>query len=67
MIRPVTAQMLCRFSGMTKRAVAEVLNLSSGAAVGSQIRKLMKVLKDDDDLNGKVKKIETYLEEQCNQ
>ncbi|MDA3923453.1 MAG: hypothetical protein PF904_01985 [Kiritimatiellae bacterium] len=67
MIRPVTAQMLCRFSGMTKRAVAEVLNLSSGAAVGSQIRKLMKVQKDDDALKSKVKKIETCLEEQCNQ
>jgi len=59
--------LLCRFSGMTKRAVAEVLNLSSGAAVGSQIRKLMKVLKDDDALYGKVKKTETCLEEQCNQ
>jgi len=34
--------------------------------ISSQIRKLMKVLKDDDTLNGKVGEVEAYLEEQCN-
>jgi len=57
MIRPVAAQMLCKFTGMNQRAVAGVLNLTSGAAVGSQARKLFKVLADDEALNRAVETI----------
>jgi len=65
MIRPVAAQMLCKFTGMNQRAVAGVLNLSSGAAVGSQIRKLFKVLAEDEVLKRAVENISEKLDNEC--
>ena len=63
MIRPVAAYLLCKFTGMTQRAVAGELNLNSGAAAGGQIRKLFRVLTEDENLKRKVEKITAGLED----
>ena len=39
-MRPIIAKMLCRYSGLTQRQAAELLNLSTGAAVSHQLRTL---------------------------
>ena len=40
MIRPMAAQVLCEYSGLTQREVAEILKLQTGAAVSHQIKRL---------------------------
>jgi len=40
LLRPIVAKMLCRYSGLTQRQAGELLNLSTGAAVSSQLRTL---------------------------
>jgi len=62
MIRPVAAQMLCKYAGLNQRAVAGVLNLKSGGAVGCQIRKFFKVLAEDETLKSEVEKISEKLD-----
>ncbi len=64
MIRPVAAQMLCKYAGLNQRAVAGVLNLKSGGAVGCQIRKFFKVLAEDETLQSEVAKISDKLDNQ---
>ena len=64
MICPVAAYLLCKFTGMTQRAVAGELNLNSGAAAGGQIRKLFRVLAEDENLKRKVEKIIVELEDE---
>ena len=39
-LRPVAARMLCRHAGLTQREAAELLDLSTGAAVSLQLKKL---------------------------
>ena len=41
-LRPITARMLCRYSGLTQRQAGEFLNLSTGAAVSIQLKTLAK-------------------------
>ena len=64
MIRPVAAYLLCKFTGMTQRAVASELNLTSGAAIGRQIRGLLKALAMDGTLKRKVEKVTAGLEDE---
>jgi len=40
LLRPIVARMLCRHSGLTQRRTAELLGLSTGAAVSHQLRTL---------------------------
>ena len=40
LLRPITAKMLCRYSGLTQRQAGEFLNLSTGAAVSHQLKRL---------------------------
>ena len=40
LLRPITAKMLCRYSGLTQRQAGEFLNLSTGAAVSLQLKAL---------------------------
>ena len=40
LLRPITARMLCRYSGLTQRQTGELLNLSTGAAVSMQLKTL---------------------------
>ncbi len=49
---------------LNQRAVAGELNLNSGAAAGGQIRKLFRVLAEDENLKIKVEKITAELEDE---
>ena len=40
LLRPITARMLCRYSGLTQRQAGELLDLSTGAAVSMQLKAL---------------------------
>ncbi|MDA3927298.1 MAG: hypothetical protein PF904_21720 [Kiritimatiellae bacterium] len=62
LVRPVVAQMLCKFAGMTQRDVAGELNLKSGVAVSCQLRKLHKVLAEDEALKRAVENISEKLD-----
>ncbi len=60
--RPLVAHMLCKFAGMTQREVANILNLTEGASVSSQLRKLNKQIYLDKNLEILVNEIYTTLE-----
>lgn len=47
LLRPVAAQMLLKYAGLTNRAAAVLLNLRSGEAVGIQARKAQAAQKQD--------------------
>ena len=47
LLRPVAAQMLLKYAGLTNRVVAVLLNLHSGEAVGIQARKAQAAQKQD--------------------
>jgi len=47
LLRPLAAQMLLKYAGLTNRAVAVLLNLHSGEAVGIQARKAQAAQKQD--------------------
>ncbi len=59
--RPVTAKMLFRYSGMTQREIADIIEVKTGAAVSAQISKANEMecasIKIKKDLN----KLETVL------
>jgi len=40
LLRPITARMLCRYSGLTQRQAGEFMDLSTGAAVSMQLKAL---------------------------
>ena len=40
LLRPITAKMLCRHSGLTQREAGAILDLSTGAAVSMQLKAL---------------------------
>jgi hypothetical protein len=61
-IRPVAAQMLCKFAGLTQREVAGVLNLKSGVAVSCQLRKLHKAASVNEELKKMLAKISAKLQ-----
>ena len=50
--------MLCKYSGLTQREAAAMLNLSSGAAVSLQLKKLEKALLADRQLRRQVLRVE---------
>ncbi len=60
-LRGVAAQCLCRHTGLTQREVAAVLDMGSGAAVSSQLRKVAGLLRSDGKLNCKVAEVERLL------
>ena len=62
MVRPLTAQALCKYAGMSQRDVAKVLNLRGGSAVSLQLRKLNEQLSHDATLRAEVDQIHQKLE-----
>jgi len=52
LLRPITAKMLCRYSGLTQRQAGELLDLSTGAAVSIQLKRLAAAAAD----NGKLRR-----------
>ena len=61
LIRPVAAQMLLKYAGLTNRAAAVLLNLHSGEAVGIQARKAQVAQKQDKQTQGLMEAIEDDL------
>lgn len=59
--RPVAAAMLGKYSGLSQRAVAGLLGVSTGAAVSAQLRRLEQTLATDDAFARRVKHIEGLL------
>ena len=62
MARPVAAQMLSKFAGLSQRQTAEMLGLGTGAAVSMQLAKLRKILPINRSLQRAVTRIEERLE-----
>ncbi|MBL7076707.1 MAG: transposase [Kiritimatiellae bacterium] len=60
-LRGVAARMLCKYTGLTQRDAAQVLGLSSGAAVSSQQKKLAGLMTEDRKLRRRVADIESRL------
>ena len=60
-VRPVAAKMLCKYAGLTQRGAAKVLNIQSGSAVSTQLRKLNRVVDDSPDIRDKVASIDDAL------
>ncbi len=60
-IRPVVAFALSQYAGCTQRATAEVLGLSSGAAVSIQLKKLHFQLKSDKALQAILEQLKQRL------
>lgn len=62
-LRPVAAKLLLRYAGLTQRNVAEVLGMSTGAAVSVQTKKYEPWLCRDKRLAKLVQRIESRLNE----
>ena len=60
-MRPVTARMLCRYSGLTQRRAGELLNLSTGAAVSMQLKALAAAAAAKDKLREKLTAIDKRI------
>jgi len=60
-VRPLVAFALCQYAGCTQRAAADVLGLSSGAAVSIQLKKLHGQLKSDKVLQATLEQLKQRL------
>jgi REP element-mobilizing transposase RayT len=61
--RGVAARYLCKYASLTQREVAHLLNMSTGAAVSQQMRKLSEALIDDRKLREVLNRVDRKLEE----
>ena len=61
-MRGVAARLLCRYGGMTQRAVAELLGLRTGGAVSYQIRKLQGEMSRQRELSRVVGRLQDDLQ-----
>jgi putative transposase len=62
--RAVAARMLCRYGGLTQRAVAPLLGVRTGVAVSCQLRNLARLLKSDKALEQRLLRIERQLDKE---
>ncbi len=62
-LRAIAGRALCRYSGLTQREAAKILEAGSGAGLSQQISGLSKRLVENKKLRGTLKKIETVLDE----
>jgi len=56
--------MLCRYGGLTQRAVAPMMGIRTGAAVCCQLRHLAQLVESDKDLEQRVRRIERQLDKE---
>jgi REP element-mobilizing transposase RayT len=61
-LRAVAARFLCRYAGVTQRQAAEELGVRTGSAISHQIKKVDRLLQDDDRLRRAVKRASRRLE-----
>ncbi len=59
--RPILAQMLIRFGGLTQREVAARLGVGTGKAVSAQVQRLCVAIREDQRLQGLVRQLESEL------
>jgi hypothetical protein len=64
MVRPVAARMLSQYGGLTQRQAAEIVGVSSGAAVCFQIRRLNERMRKDKTLRRRMAQIEKQLQQE---
>jgi putative transposase len=57
--RAVAAQMLIKYAAMTQRDAAQFLNVSTGAAICRQLKRLRERMLVDSDLNQEIERIES--------
>jgi hypothetical protein len=62
-LRGVASRMLCRYSGLTQRKVAQTLGMESGSGISHQLSKLGRQEKADSRLRKQLRKIESELTE----
>ena len=62
--RGLAARWLCRYSGLTQRKAAQLLRLTTGAAVSAQLRVLARRLQKDAELRERLAGAEARLERQ---
>ncbi|MBT3191335.1 MAG: hypothetical protein HN341_02145 [Verrucomicrobia bacterium] len=62
-LRAVAARYLSRYSSLTQREVAQLLNIGTGAAVSQQMKKLSERLPKDRRLSKMLKKVEGKLDD----
>ena len=60
-LRPVAAKMLCRYGGLTQRAAAGMLRMTTGSAVSAQIRRLAAEQSQNRQLRRQLDRIERVL------
>jgi hypothetical protein len=60
-LRALAARFLVKYSGLSQREVADLLNVGSGAAVGNQLARLPDKLSEDRELRRLVEQIELRL------
>ena len=56
--------MLCKYSGLTQRQTAELLNLSTGAAVSMQLKTLATAIEAKTTLRRKLTAIEKAIDDE---
>lgn len=61
MLRPIAARSLLKFCGCTQREIAELLGLTTGAAVSLQIKRLKRVEETDRKTARKIQALEKVL------
>ena len=67
LLRPITARMLCRYSGLTQRQAGEYLNLATGAAVSIQLKNLASAASSKRQTREKLSEIEEAIRSEIDQ
>ncbi len=62
-MRGIAAGLLVKYSGLTQRQVANLLNVRSGSTVSKQIVRSRKMVEDNDGLSSRLEKCNDVLRE----
>ncbi len=62
-LRGIAAMLLMKYSGLTQRQVAALLNVRSGSTISKQIARSRKLLAEEEELRCLVRKCEQVLNE----
>jgi hypothetical protein len=62
-LRGIAAGLLLKYSGLTQRQIANLLNLSSGSTISKQIRRSRNLIEENRELSSQVEQCKKILEE----
>ena len=62
-LRGTAAGLLLKYSGLTQRQIANLLNLSSGSTISKQIRRSRNLIEENRELSSQVEQCKKILEE----